>query len=218
MLEIVGAVINDVVPDPVLYGICKFAPPAMFVAVVALVALVADVAVAALPPIDRLEAVPVRPVPAPLKDVALKTPVLGTKLNLVDDVVAPTLPVLAEEITGYQVAVELVLSVIAMFVAFVAVVAVVAVLAFPVNAPTKVVDVTEVKPAIVVAEPPKLIAVEPTVMLEFVSAELGIEVKAAPEPENPVAVKTPVEGLNWYLVDATYSVVKLPLVVLAYKG
>ena len=34
---------NDVVPEAVLYGICKFAPPAIFVAVVA------DVAVAALP-------------------------------------------------------------------------------------------------------------------------------------------------------------------------
>jgi hypothetical protein len=36
----------------------------------------------------------------------------------------------------------------------------------------------------VVAELPKLIAVEPTVMLEFVSAELGIEVNPAPEPVN----------------------------------
>jgi hypothetical protein len=110
------------------------------------------------------------------------------------------------------------LSVIAILLALVAVVAVVAELAFPVNAPTKVVDVTELKPAIVVAEPPKLIAVEPTVMLEFVSAELGIEVNPAPEPANCVAVKTPVEGLNWYLVDATYSVVKLPLVAAAYSG
>ena len=105
-----------------------------------------------------------------------------------------------------------------MFVAFVAVVALVAVLALPVKAPTNVVDVTEVSPAIVVAEPPKLIAVEPTVMLEFVSAELGIEVNPAPEPVNCVAVKTPVEGLNWYLVDATYSVARLPLVAAANKG
>ena len=78
----------------------------------------------------------------------------------------------------------LVSSVIAVFVAFVAVVALVAVLALPVKAPTNVVDVTEVSPAIVVAEPPKLIAVEPTVMLELVSAELGIEVNPAPEPVN----------------------------------
>ena len=78
----------------------------------------------------------------------------------------------------------LVLSVIAIFVAFVAVVAVVAVLAFPVKAPTKVVDVTDVKPAIVVADPPKLIAVEPTVTLELVKALLGIEVNPAPDPLN----------------------------------
>ena len=54
----------------------------------------------ALPPMDKLEAVPVKPVPAPVNDVALKTPVLGTKLNLVEDVVAPVFPVVAEEITG----------------------------------------------------------------------------------------------------------------------
>ena len=58
------------------------------------------VTLAALPPIDKLEAVPVKPVPAPLNDVALKTPVFGTKLNLVEEVVAPTLPVVADEITG----------------------------------------------------------------------------------------------------------------------
>jgi hypothetical protein len=56
----------------VLYGICKFVPPAIFVA---------------------LEA-------KPEKLVAVKVPVFGTKLNLVDDVVALTLPVLADEITG----------------------------------------------------------------------------------------------------------------------
>ena len=78
----------------------------------------------------------------------------------------------------------LVSSVIAVFVAFVAVVAVVAVLALPVNAPTNVVDVTEVRPAKVVDVPPKLMAVDPTVMLEFVRAELGILVKPAPEPLN----------------------------------
>ena len=79
------------------------------------------------------------------------------------------------------------MSVIAIFVALVAVVAVVAVvaeLALPVNAPTKVVEVTLVRPAIVVAVPPKLIAVEPIVMLELVKAELGIDVNPAPEPLN----------------------------------
>ena len=71
-----------------------------FVAVVAVVALVADVAVAAFPPIDKLDAVPVKPGPAPVNDVALKTPVLGTKLILVDEVVAPVFPVVTEERTG----------------------------------------------------------------------------------------------------------------------
>ena len=91
------------------------------------------------------------------------------------------------------------MSVIAMLVALVAVVAVVAVVALealPVKAPTKVVEVTEVSPAIVVADPPKLIAVEPTVMLEFVNAELGIDVKDAPDPLNIVALNVPVDGLN----------------------
>ena len=72
----------------------------------------------------------------------------------------------------------------AMFVAFVAVVAVVAELALPVKAPTNVVDVTDVKPAIVVAVPPKLIAVEPTVIDELLRAELGIDVRPAPDPLN----------------------------------
>ena len=73
---------------------------------------------------------------------------------------------------------------IAVFVALVAVVAVVAELALPVKAPTKLVDVTELRPAKVVEVPPKLIAVDPIVTLELVRAELGIEVKPAPEPEN----------------------------------
>ena len=109
---------------------------------------------------------------------------LGTKLNFVELVVKGKLPVVVETMVGYHVALDEVLSVIAVFVAFVAVVAVVAVLAFPVNAPTNVVDVTEVRPANVVEVPPKLIAVEPTVTLELVKAELGIDVKPAPEPLN----------------------------------
>ena len=75
-------------------------------------------------------------------------------------------------------------SVIAVFVAFVAVVAVVAVLALPVKAPTKVVDVTETKPANVVTVAPNATEVEPMVTLEFVNAALGILVKPAPEPLN----------------------------------
>jgi hypothetical protein len=75
-------------------------------------------------------------------------------------------------------------SVVPVFVAFVAVVAVVEEVALPLKAPTKVVDVTEVRPANVVDDEPNEIAVVPTVMLEFVRAELGILVKPAPEPEN----------------------------------
>ena len=50
--------------------------------------------------------VPPYPIPTavpfhtPLNVVALNTPVLGTKLSLVDDVVAPTFPVVADEMTG----------------------------------------------------------------------------------------------------------------------
>ena len=51
-------------------------------------------------PLMFIEAVPVNPVAAPANDVALNTPVLGTKLSLVDDVVAPTFPVVADEMTG----------------------------------------------------------------------------------------------------------------------
>jgi hypothetical protein len=104
----------------------------------------------------------------------------------------------------------LVLSVIAIFVAFVAVVAVVAELALPVKAPTNVVDVTDDKPAIVVAVPPKLIAVDPTVIDELTRAELGMDVNPAPDPLNWVAVNTPVLGLNCSLVELVYSVLKLP--------
>ena len=114
-------------------------------------------------------------------------PVDGTKLNLVELVVAGLLPLEAADKTGYQVETELVLSVMAIFVAFVAVVAVVAVVAdvaLPDKAPTKVVDVTEVNPAKVVDEPPKLIAVVPTVILELVNALFGIEVNPAPDPLN----------------------------------
>lgn len=164
-------------------------------AFVAVVELVAVVAVAALPPIERPEAVPVKPVPAPVNEIAVKTPVEGTKLSLVELVVAGLFPELLAEITGYQVLTDVVLSVIATLVAFVAVVAVVALEALPVKAPTKVVDVTLVNPAIVVAVPPKLIAVEPTVIDELLRAELGMLVKDAPEPLKTVAVSVPVDGL-----------------------
>ena len=92
---------------------------------------------------------------------------------------------------GYQVADELVLSVIAELVALVAVVAV---FALPVNAPIKLVAVTEVNPANVVEVPPSAIEVLPMVTELLVNAPLGIFVKDAPEPLNKVAVNLPVEG------------------------
>ena len=106
----------------------------------------------------------------------------------------------------------------AMFVAFVAVVADVAVLALPVSAPTNVVLVTEVKPAIVVTVPPKLTAVEPMVMDELVSAALGIFVRFAPEPLNVVAANSPLLGVYCSLVELVYSVEMFPLVWLANRG
>ena len=112
----------------------------------------------------------------------------------------------------------LVLSVIAIFVAFVAVVAVVALLALPVKAPTNVVLVTDTSPAIVVADDPNEMAVDPTVMLELLSAELGMDVSPAPDPLNCVAVNTPVLGLNCSLVLLVYSVVRFPAVWLANNG
>jgi hypothetical protein len=80
----------------------------------------------AVPPIERLVAVPVKPVPAPVNDVALKTPVLGTNESFVDETVTGLFPVVLVRIAGYQVVADVVLSVVATFVAFVAVPAVVA--------------------------------------------------------------------------------------------
>lgn len=68
-------------------------------AVVALVALVALVAVAALPPIDRALAVPVRPVPGPLKYVFAVTIVPVTAAAVVPPIAVPSIapPVIATE-------------------------------------------------------------------------------------------------------------------------
>jgi hypothetical protein len=71
---------------------------------------------------------------------------------------------------------------------FVAVVALVAVLALPVRAPTKVVDVTDVRPAMVVAEAPRAIEVEPTVTVLLVSAPLGMLVKFVPAKDGAAPV------------------------------
>ena len=88
------------------------------------------------------------------------------------------------------------LSVTYTLLATVAVVAVVAEVALPDKAPTKVVDVTLVRPANVVELAPRAIAVVPTVIDELLRAELGMLVKDAPEPLKTVAVSVPVEGLN----------------------
>ena len=101
------------------------------------------------------------------------------------------MPLVEATNVGYQVADELVLSVIAELVALVAVVAV---SALPVNAPIKLVAVTEVSPANVKEVPPKAIDVLPIVTDELVNAPLGILVNNAPEPLNKVAVNFPVDG------------------------
>ena len=150
-------------------------------------------------------------VAAPLNVVALKVPVDGTKDNFDELVVIGKLPVEFETSVGYQVALELVLSVIAVLVAFVAKVAV---SAFPVKAPTKAVEVTEVNPATVVTVLPRLIFVLPSVKLGLVRAELGILVKDAPEPLNMVALNIPVDGTYWNLVDDVSTVLVDPLVAL----
>ena len=43
-------------------------------------------------------------------------------------------------------------------------------------------------------------------------------VRFAPDPLNPVAVRMPVDGLNWYLVDDVNTVAKLPAVWFANNG
>jgi hypothetical protein len=144
--------------------------------------------------------------------------VLGLNFNFVDEVYSGKLPDVLVFQTGYITAFVVVSSVVPVFVAFVAFVAVVAVVALPDKAPTKVVEVTEVNPAMVVAVPPKESVVDPIVTLELTNALLGMLVRLAPEPLNPVAVKIPVDGLNWYLVEETYSVAKLPAVAEANNG
>ena len=78
---------------------------------------------------------------------------------------------------------------------------VVAVLALPVNAPTNVVEVTEVNPAIIVAVAPKAMFVDPIVKLLLVNDPFGIFVNPAPEPAKPVAVRIPVLGTKLNLVS-----------------
>ena len=68
---------------------------------------------AALPPIERLEAVPVKPVPAPVNDVDDKTPVLGLNCSFVDETFSVVmLPVVALVNVRYRVALVVVSSTI----------------------------------------------------------------------------------------------------------
>ena len=77
-----------------------------------LVAVVAVVAVAAFPPMDRPEAVPVSPVPAPLNAVAVRVPVEGTNWSLVELVYSVVrLPVVWFAKSGYLALVVVVSSV-----------------------------------------------------------------------------------------------------------
>jgi hypothetical protein len=94
------------------------------------------------------------------------------------------------------------LSVIAVFVAFVAVVAVVAEFAEPLMFTAK--EVIDPLAAF------KATAVVPIYSVELPKTALGIVpvkfpavrlVRFAPDPLNPVAVKTPLKGLYWYLVE-----------------
>ena len=111
------------------------------------------------------------------------------------------------------------MSVTATLLAFVAVVAVVAEPADPSM-------LTPVKDWLALARL-SAIAVVPTYSVEFPRTVLGIVpvrlpevrlVRAAPEPEKPVAVKTPVLGLYWYFVELVNSVVRLPVVTFANRG
>ena len=85
---------------------------------------------------DEPEQLPVTaPVNGPLKPVAVKTPVDGTKDKAVEVTVNGRLPVFAETNVGYHEADEIALLVIAELVAFVAVVAVPALPAEPLTLP-----------------------------------------------------------------------------------
>ena len=67
-------------------------------------------------------------------------------------------------------------------------------LAAPVNAPVNPVEVTDVRPVIVVAVAPSATLVDPIVIELFTKLEFGILVKPAPLPANPVALKIPLLG------------------------
>ena len=63
-----------------------------------------------------------------------------------------------------------------------------------------------------------LVALVAVAALPPIDRLVAVPVRPVPAPENDVAVKAPVEGLNWYLVEDTYSVLIVPLVASANKG
>jgi len=155
-----------------------------------------------VPKVKAATLVTVPKLPVKATPLALKTPVLGTKLSFVELVVIGKLPVVVETSVGYQVAMEVVLSVTATFVALVAVVAVVALAAEPLILTAKeVIDPlaafnrTAVVPIYNEELPKTLLGIVPD---RFAAVRL---VRLDPDPLNPVADKTPVEGLNWYFVE-----------------
>jgi len=56
------------------------------------------------------------------------------------------------------------------------------------------------------------------VIAELFKAELGIEVKLAPDPLKTVADNVPVLGLYLYFVELVYTVLKVPDVVVENNG
>ena len=181
--------------------------------VVVPVATVDDKSVPVVPKVSAATLVTVPKFPVKATPLALKTPVEGTKLSFVELVVIGKFPVVVDTSVGYQVAIELVLSVTATFVAFVAVVAIVALEAEPLILTAKEVidplaafNKTAVVPMYRVELPKTPLGIVPE------SCPAGKEVKFAPDPLKPVAVRRPVEGLNWYLVELVYSVVRFPVV------
>ena len=113
----------------------------------------------------------VNPAPLPANPVEVNIPVLGTNDNFVLETFCGKLPVLAVTQVGYTAEAVATSFVIPVLVAFVAV---------PVNAPTNVVDVTDVNPATVVVVDPRDMLVDPSVKELFVNAPLGMPVKFVP--------------------------------------
>jgi hypothetical protein len=170
-------------------------------------------------PAVKPDAVPVKPVPAPVNDVALKTPVLGTNESFVDETVTGLFPVELVKIAGYQVVADVVLSVVATFVAFVAVPAVVADPAEPsIFTPVRDWALLERLRAIEVVPMYRLELPKTPVGIVPDSCPAGRLVRLAPDPLNPVAVKSPELGLKLYFVELTSVVDKLPVVWSANRG